>query len=228
VTRSQALTIGVLSGFVVLVFTAMIILVFFDPFQQLSPPPSPPQPPSPTPIISPTPTAVNFLPTASEVTPTTSEPTATNTRVPTVTSRPPTTPTPTFALNLPTLVIRRDTPTPELSATLPPPPPLPTNTPAPPPTAVIPRQYSISFSAEETTLEEGECTDLEWRTTGISTIMLDGRQVEPSGDKEVCPERDTVYTLTIQAPGTLQFERRTVEISIIEATNTNNNDDDDN
>ena len=44
--------------------------------------------------------------------------------------------------------------------------------------------------------------------------MLDGRNVDPSDDREVCPDEDTDYLLTVQLPGNAQLEQRTVEISV--------------
>ncbi len=63
---------------------------------------------------------------------------------------------------------------------------------------------------------QGECTDLEWDVIGATEVMLDGRGVAPSGDREVCPDEDTSYQLTVQLPGNAQLEQRIVEISVEE------------
>lgn len=208
-TRLQAITIGLLAGLVGLVCLAMIMLLFVD----LSGP-TLLSAPSPTlslePISLPTPTFPNFMPTAGLETPVV-EPTPTNTRVPTVTPRPPQEPTPTVVFLLPT---RRPTDTP-IPTPLPPPPP-PTNTPVLPTPTPPPREYSISFWAEEPNLVQGECTDLEWDVIGATAVMLDGRSVDPSGDREVCPDEDASYQLTVQLPDNAQLEQRIVEISVEE------------
>ncbi len=207
-TRSQAVIIAILLGFVVLACIGMIVLLTL-PYERLFPP-TPTSPPPP-PTITATPTTPNFLPTANLITPSV-EPTATNTRVATVTPRSPQPPTPTVVIELPTPFIRPTaTPIP-IPTSLPTPTPVPTK---PTPT-FIPRQYSISFEAEETTITKGECTDLKWKVQGASMVRLDGKDVNPSGKKEVCPKKDTDYQLTIQLPGSAGLEHRTVEISVVE------------
>lgn len=204
--RSQALVIGMLVGFVALVCVGMVVIVML-PYEQLFPPTSTPIPPSPT--ITPTPTFPKFLPTASLETPVI-EPTPTNTRLPTFTPTVPKPPTPTVVIKLPT---RHPTDTPV---------PTPTLTPAPPPTFTlpaptpVPRQYSISFSADDTTLTKGECTNLKWQVTGTSLIQLNGEAVGPSGKREVCPKKDTEYKLTTGLPGSAEIKTTTVRITVKE------------
>ncbi len=206
-TRKQALIIGVLMGFVILACAGMLVVLQL-PYDRLVPPTATATPPPPT--ITPTPTRQSFLPTASLETPTPAEPTATNTRVPTSTPRPPRTPSPTVVINLPT---PRPTPT-----TIPTPTPvaLPTNTATSIPPTSIPLQYNIYFEADETTITRGDCTDLEWRVVGAVSVRLDGQSVSPSGQKEVCPSRDTSYQLTIELPGSAQLQNRTVKITVEE------------
>jgi hypothetical protein len=207
VTRTQALTIGVLIGFVILAFMGVFILLripyerFMPPTPTLTPIPLPP-------TFTPTPTPFNLLPTAQPASPTPAEPTPTNTLVPTATPRPPRTPTPTVELKLPT---RKppDTPTP-----LPTVEPSPTNTVTTIPPTPIPRQYSIYLDADDNTITKGECTDLEWRVSGAAAIWLDGRSVAPTGREEVCPKRDTTYQLTIQLPGSAELISKTEEIRV--------------
>lgn len=204
--RSQALTIGILTGFVLLACIGMVI-VMRVPLDRIIPPTATPIPPSPT--ITPTPTFPNFMPTASHETPV-FIPSPTNTRLPTLTPTAPRPPTATVVFKLPT---------PKPTAT---PVPLPTAQSVPsatltvmPPTAP-PRQYSIIFEADETTITAGKCTDLEWQVTGAVSVQLDGRAVTPSGLKEVCPGQDTLYELTIQLPDNAQLQTRTVRISVEE------------
>ena len=206
-TRSQAITIGVLAGFVLVVFMAMIVLVFVNPMAQILPPTSTPILPSPTP--APTPTLPNFMPTAGPTPPTT-EPTPTNTRVPTVTPLPTKEPSPTVIFLLPT---RKPTATP----IVPTPTPVPaTDTPIAPTPTFPPRRYKVSFEAEETTITKGQCTDLKWEVIGAIAITLDGKDVEPEDEKEVCPDKDTEYKLTVQFPDQARLEHETVTITVVE------------
>lgn len=206
-TRSQGIIIGVLIGFVMLAFMGVIVALWV-PYERLFPPT--PTPTSPPPTITSTPTFPTFLPTASQETPPPAEPTATNTRVPTATPSPPRSPTPTVEIRLPT---------PRPTAT-----PIPSPTPIPPPTNTatvvsptpVPRQYDIYFEADETTITEGDCTDLEWRVTGATAVWLNGRSVPPSQVREVCPRDDVTYELTIELPGSARLEVRTVDISVEE------------
>jgi hypothetical protein len=213
-TRSQALTLGILAGFVVLVFMAMIALLFINPLAQFAPPTATPMPPTPTPTA--TPTLPNFMPTPGP-TPTPPEPTATNTRVPTSTPRPPKEPTATVIFSFPTYT-PTSTPIPPTSTPIP-----ATATPIPPTPTYPPRRYKVSFEADETTITKGDCTDLKWEVIGAVAVTLDGRNVEPEGKKEVCPDKDTEYKLTIQFPDQARLENKTVEIRVEDKTNQNDN-----
>lgn len=205
-TRSQALTIGALSGLVLLLCLAIVMLLIL-PYQRLLPAPPTATLPAPSPTW--TSTLPSFLPTAGLVTPTLAEPTPTNTRVPTVTPQPPRPPTPTVIINL--TLPPRSTPTP---TPLPPPPPPPTLTPTASPTAIIARQYNISFSAKDSSVEKGKCTDLRWQVEGAASVALDGQTVAASGKKKVCPTKETDYRLTVQLPDNSPAVHRTVTIKI--------------
>lgn len=207
-SRSQALTIGLLMGGVLLVFTLLVVFVLVDPVETFLPPTATPTPAPLT--ITPTPTLPNFLPTPAPEMPE-PEPTATFTRVPTATPRPPASPTPTVVLSLPTLAIR-----PTATAVIVDSPvfiPTPTDTPGAP-TLVPSRRYSVEFRAEDSTIERGDCTDLEWQTEGVSLVTLDGREVSTSGSREVCPTEDREYELRVQFMDSLRYESKTVKISV--------------
>jgi len=166
---------------------------------------------TPTPAATATPTATptfpSFLPTANLTTPTPAEPTPTNTRLPTSTPLVPATPTATVPFSLPTLAFRPTaTPTPI--------PPTVAVTPSPTPTLIPARQYTVFFEAEETTLEEGDCTHLEWRVEGQVTVQLNGEKVDASDSREICPSRNTDYTLTTQVAGSAEIQRRVVRITV--------------
>lgn len=211
-TRSQALTIGVLAGFVMLACAGMVVMLRL-PLNRLLPPTATLAPPSP--LVTPTATFPVFLPTAALQTTAPAEPSPTNTRVPTSTPTPPKSPTPTVVIKLPT---RRPTATPTPSPTISLP---PTRTPTPLPAPTTPpRQYSLYFSADDETLTKGDCTDLEWRVTGAVAVWLDGRSVAPDDSEEVCPKKDTSYELTVELPEMGQRESRTVEIEVKEKDET--------
>ncbi len=211
-TRSQALTIGILAGFVLLVFMAMVVLLFINPVTQLVPPTPTPVPPPPT--ANPTPTLPNFMPTPGP-TPTPAEPTPTNTRVPTVTPQPTKEPSPTVVFSFPT---RAPSPTPTMPTLTPVP---ATETPIPPTPTYPPRRYKVSFEAEDTTITKGDCTNLKWEVVGAIAVSLDGRSVEPEDKKEVCPNKDTEYKLTVQFPDQARLENKTVKITVEEADEDN-------
>ncbi len=217
-TRAQALTIGVLAGFVLIVFMAMILLLFINPLPLILPPRPTSIPPGPA-AATPTPTLPNFMPTVGP-TPTSAEPTPINTRVPTVTPRSTSTLAPTVVFNLPT---RKPTATPTVPTSTPAP---PTETPSPATPTVPPRRFEVSFAADKTELTKGECTDLSWEVVGAVSVELDNRSVEPEGKKEVCPEKDTEYKLTVQFPDQARLERETVKITVIEEDTGGDTDND--
>jgi hypothetical protein len=78
---------------------------------------------------------------------------------------------------------------PQVSPTVSPP---PEPTPGGPPAEVL-----INFTADRTELPRGECALLMWTTEGGEVVHLDGGEVPPSGEIEVCPESTTPYTLAV-------------------------------
>ncbi len=85
----------------------------------------------------------------------------------------------------------------------PPPPPTPTPTETPKPTAqptATPGsvgQASISFSADSTNINAGDCTFLRWAVDNVAAVYLDGAGVTGHGNKKVCPGSTTTYTLHV-------------------------------
>lgn len=88
-------------------------------------------------------------------------------------------------------------PPPPPSATAPPAPtatpvPPPSSTPVPTPTAIP--QPSISFSADATRVEEGQCTNIHWDVEQAKSVYLQygskSEGVPGQGSKQVCPSRD--------------------------------------
>ena len=43
---------------------------------------------------------------------------------------------------------------------------------------------------------------------------MDGEDVEPEGEEEVCPDQTTEYELTVQFPDQARLENETVEITV--------------
>ena len=206
--RSQAIVISLLIALVTLTFIGLAFFLVFPVERILISPSTATFTPSPT--VSPTATFPNFMPTPSFTTPTPAEPTPTNTRLPTATTAPTNTPQPTVVINFPDPIVR-PTATP-----LPPPPvvqPISTATVNPTPT-IGSRQYSVSFDTTDSTITEGDCTDLEWRVQGSVVVKLEGETVDLTGQREVCPGRDTSYTLTTQLQGSPQIDRHTVTIRV--------------
>jgi hypothetical protein len=56
-------------------------------------------------------------------------------------------------------------------------------------------EVEISFTADRTDLTSGECATLMWTVQGGEAVLLQGEPVPASGDREVCPEQTTSYTL---------------------------------
>lgn len=206
--RSQATIIALLIGLVALTFIGLLFFLLFPVERAFISPVTATYTPSPT--VTPTATFPNFMPTPSFTTPTPAEPTATSTRLPTATPAPTNTPPPTVALSLPQPVIR-PTATP-----LPPPPvapPVASVTVNPTPTMGS-RQYTVTFDADDLSIDDGDCTTLRWKVQGTLIVKLDGEVVSPSGQKEVCPGRDNSYVLTTQLQDSPQIDRHVVSIKV--------------
>ena len=73
-------------------------------------------------------------------------------------------------------------------------------TPAHEPPESSPRQGSppeaqLSLSADRTALQPGECATLQWSVEGGELVLLDGEAVSASGQRQVCPQTTTTYSL---------------------------------
>jgi hypothetical protein len=58
-------------------------------------------------------------------------------------------------------------------------------------------EVQISFTSDRTDLGFGECAVLMWTVQGGEAVFLQGEPVPFSGDREVCPEQTTSYTLAV-------------------------------
>jgi len=77
-------------------------------------------------------------------------------------------------------------------------------TPSPPPTVAPeeppvepPGEVQTTFTANRTNLSPGECATLMWSVQGGEALLLDGEPVPFSGEREVCPQETTSYSLAV-------------------------------
>ena len=95
----------------------------------------------------------------------------------------------------------------------------PTPTPPPPPTATP--APVLSFSADRTTINQGECTTLRWSVENIQAVWVYplGEPFESfpragQGTEQVCPTTTTTYEMRVlQRDGTVVFRQVTVNVS---------------
>jgi pSer/pThr/pTyr-binding forkhead associated (FHA) protein len=67
-----------------------------------------------------------------------------------------------------------------------------------PPTATPPADVEITFTADDTTVDLGECVNLRWLVENAQEVRLDNQKVSPAGTQQVCPESSTnTYTLLV-------------------------------
>ncbi|MBE7553877.1 MAG: FHA domain-containing protein [Anaerolineales bacterium] len=73
-------------------------------------------------------------------------------------------------------------------------------TPAPPPTNTPPPSAEISFTADSTELNQGQCTRLRWRVKNVAAYFVDGvAGAGDEGEREVCdPVGPNTHTLRVQ------------------------------
>ncbi len=81
----------------------------------------------------------------------------------------------------------------------------PTMTPLPSP--------QIQFWADSTGIIAGQCTGLHWRTEYVQTVLLNGEGVVGDGDRSVCPNAATIYTLQVQFAGGSTSRQVTLQIT---------------
>ncbi|MDH4207544.1 MAG: Ig-like domain-containing protein [Anaerolineae bacterium] len=58
-------------------------------------------------------------------------------------------------------------------------------------------EVSIDFTADRTNLLRGECAVLLWTVEGGEVAHLNGEPVPPSGEREVCPDVTSSFTLAV-------------------------------
>lgn len=98
-----------------------------------------------------------------------------------------------------------------------PPPPVPTATPTPLPTPAP----QINFWADQTTINQGECTTLRWNVQNIQAVWVypqgDNYQNWPvtgQGSRQVCPTTTTTYEMRVQLTnGQTEFRQVTITVN---------------
>ena len=70
----------------------------------------------------------------------------------------------------------------------------------------------VSFTADRTALEAGECTLLRWQVSGGFGVTLNGEEIPEVGEAEVCPIETLAYELVVDM-GT-RLETRVIEITV--------------
>ncbi len=95
-------------------------------------------------------------------------------------------------------------------APVPTPPPPPPKQEAPPPP-----KPSISFSADPTTVERGQCATLRWDVENSTQVAIAPGvgNVAASGTQRVCPTSATTYTLTATGPGGTETATASVNVT---------------
>ncbi|MFQ6014084.1 MAG: hypothetical protein ACE5NP_01405 [Anaerolineae bacterium] len=84
-----------------------------------------------------------------------------------------------------------------------------------PPEEGPPGEVQITFTADRTNLQPGECAMLEWSVQGGFGVFLNEQPVDWSGRTQVCPEETTPYVLGVDTGETVEV--REVVISVASA-----------
>ncbi len=82
----------------------------------------------------------------------------------------------------------------------------------------------ISFSADQTVINQGECTNLRWQTANVKGVWVypqgqpwDQYPVEGVGSQEVCPENTTTYEMRTQLPDDqIDLRQLTIQVQVEE------------
>ncbi len=97
--------------------------------------------------------------------------------------------------------------------------PLPTPTPLPQPTPTPGAQ--ISFTADRTTINQGECTTIRWSVENVQAVWVypQGQPFQQfprvgQGSEQVCPPVTTTYEMRVQLrDGSVQFRQVTINVT---------------
>jgi outer membrane protein OmpA-like peptidoglycan-associated protein len=86
-------------------------------------------------------------------------------------------------------------------------PPAPTPPPAP--------AATVSLSASPSSIQQGQCATLTWSSSNASSVSIDNGvgRVDPSGSRQVCPDRTTQYRASAVGEGGTRDASTTVTVS---------------
>ncbi len=70
----------------------------------------------------------------------------------------------------------------------------------------------INFGADSTTLQPGQCANLQWNVRGGFGVRLDGQPVDLTGQKQVCPNTTTTYRLEVDTGGRVEAREVTIQV----------------
>jgi hypothetical protein len=81
-------------------------------------------------------------------------------------------------------------------------------------------EIELSFTARPEMILRGECSTLRWEilSPGEAQVLLQGDELPRSGERQVCPEDSTDYTLEVHQRG--QTKSASAAISVIEASSS--------
>ena len=119
----------------------------------------------------------------------------------------------------------RPTPVPEVTA--PPATPTPAPTPTPTPLPTSPPSAEISFTVDNGSIKQGECTTVRWKVENVKTVHVypqgepyDQYPVTGEGSQEVCPQTTTTYELRAELQsGEVVLQSVTVQVQAQEPQN---------
>lgn len=60
-------------------------------------------------------------------------------------------------------------------------------------------QAQVSFTADSTNINFGQCTFLHWKAQFATAVLLDGAEVASVDQRQVCPQTKTTYRLHVEA-----------------------------
>lgn len=63
---------------------------------------------------------------------------------------------------------------------------------------VVPEPMSVTFVADRYTVKRGQCATLSWQVSNASSVLYNGRGVDPQGSAVECPTTTTTYELIAQ------------------------------
>jgi hypothetical protein len=91
-------------------------------------------------------------------------------------------------------------------------PPTPSVTPSPTNTSITPVQ--VSFTADATGLQAGQCTTLRWNVQFATAVFLNGAGVPGNATQQVCPAQTTTYNLHVEAPSGNVNQSITIQVTL--------------